>query len=289
MSRHDQRAPRAGTLAELVRASWPELSATQVQQQIAAGQIFVDGQRGLDPNVRVPAGARLRRYDQAPAAPPPLPILYEDEELLILDKPAGIHLNATETTARLAAVEALPGRELYLVHRIDVGTTGLVALAKTAEVAQRLSSAFRERTVQKEYWAVAVGKVSETSVSAPIGPDKRRPRARMVRPDGKPAFTELEARSTLDGLTAVVARPHTGRTHQIRLHLFHLGAPLLGDTLYGGPTAHRVAKVVIRPGRPLLHARGLRFELRGREHRYISELPEDFRELVGLGLDFGPG
>lgn len=289
MSRQEQRALRKGPLGEQVAEAWPQLDRGTIDAEIRGGQIFVDGQRTQDPQVIVAPGARLLRHDRPPAPPPSLPILYEDRALLVLDKPAGIHLNATETTARLAAVEVLGDRELYLVHRIDVGTTGLVLLAKQRTVAEELSAAFRERLIEKTYLAVAVGAVAVDRVEAPIGLDKKRPRARAIRGDGKPAVTLLEVRSARDGLTAVVARPLTGRTHQIRVHLAHLGAPLLGDTLYGGPTAARLAKVVVRPERPLLHAYTLAFSLGGKAHRFLAPIPKDLEQIQALGLSFGLG
>ena len=194
-------------------------------------------------------------------------VLYEDEFLAVIDKPPGIVAHPTATVRTGTVVNALLGRmplskerfqhptdELYrpgIVHRLDKDTSGVMVVAKTDEAHRHLANSFKRRFTEKEYVAIAVGDVQDGAiVDAPIG---RHPVKRHQMTVGgeapRSASTLLWALRSAPGHTLVRAKPHTGRTHQIRVHLWHLGAPILGDEVYGTASG--------RIGRQALHARSL--------------------------------
>ncbi len=282
--RKELRADRGGEELDrfLVRAlAGP--SDDEIAALIRRGQVFVDGQRVLAP-MSLSAGARvLVHLVEAPEAPTPR-VIFEDARILVIDKPPGLHVNETETSAGPSLVLQLKAHGALAVHRIDRETSGLVVMAKDAVAAEALSAAFAERRVTKRYAAVVKGRPADQTLEQPIGRDRRRPRARAVDPRGKPAETRITCLSSVEGLAAILAEPRTGRTHQIRVHLSHLGAPLVGDTLYGGPAAVRLGGAVLRPGRVLLHAARLGFELFGARHEFEAPLPPDLEALLPLGL-----
>ena len=254
-------------------------SAAEARALVHGGAVFVSGKRARDVGQRVAAGARLVIHRTESAAPPalaPLVVLYEDADLIVLDKAPGDHLNETETSARPALVERIPGA--FVVHRLDRETSGVVAMAKSAAVAERLSAAFRERRVGKSYLAVVEGSPADAELTDPIGLDKRRPRARRVRADGQRAHTTLTVLGRRGALALVEAVPHTGRTHQIRVHVAHHGWPIVGDRLYGGPMVVRLDDVVLEVPRTLLHAR--RLELPGWPP-FEAPVPEDLARFAG--------
>lgn len=266
------------TLVDVLVRVLEGCAAAEARALVQGGAVFVSGKRARDVDQRVAAGARLiiHRADTPPLALPPLVVLYEDAHLVVLDKAPGDHLNETETSARPALVERLPGT--YVVHRLDRETSGVVALAKSVAVAERLSAAFRERRVGKSYLAVVEGAPVDAELTDPIGLDKRRPRARRVRADGQRAHTTLRALGRRGPLALVEAVPHTGRTHQIRVHVAHHGWPILGDRLYGGPMVVRLDEAVLEVPRTLLHAR--RLELPGWPP-FEAPVPEDVARFAG--------
>lgn len=214
------------------------------------------------------------------AAPGLPPILFEDADLLVVNKPAGLHVNETETNAA-PSLMALLGPELHLVHRLDRQTSGLLVLAKHPKAARELSARFAARQVKKRYFAAVTRPVQAQTVEAPIGPDRRRPRARAIREGGKSACTVLSPIQTRPGLGLIDARPHTGRTHQIRLHLAHLGAPIFGDLLYGGVAATRVDGEIVRAARVMLHAASLCIQGWPGLSEFHCPWPDDFEALFG--------
>ena len=235
----------------------PGLSRRQARVLIAEGAVFVDGRRCRVASRQVVPGARLRIHLSASVASAAQPtILFEDARIVVVDKPAGIHVNETDTTARVP-LSARLGRPCFVVHRLDRDTTGVIVLAKSTQVAAELSAAFRERRVHKDYVAFAEGRPVPGMIDDPIGYDRRRPRARRVRRDGQDARTEVTAVIPRGAFCEVHLRLHTGRTHQIRVHLAHRGHPVLGDTLYGGGSAVHTARGPIRIRRSLLHAHRL--------------------------------
>lgn len=266
--RRDFLASRTGTLAEILSTEGIAVD------EIAAGSIFVAGKRCRDAAFEVQAGARIVAHLHGEkSAELPLSIIYEDRHIVVLDKAPGQHVNETETSADVALVERIPGA--YTVHRIDRETSGVVLLAKDKVIADACSTEFRERRVKKIYLAIVRGEVADQMIDAPIGDDRRRPRARAVRADGKQARTRVKTLGRAGEASAIEADLLTGRTHQIRVHLAHAGAPIAGDLLYGGVSALRVGGQVVSADRVMLHARSLRITVAGQERTFSAAIPED--------------
>ena len=269
-------------IAELV----PQVSRRKAKKLIEEGAVFLDGKRCKVVSRSVPVGARIVVHlESEDAGPKPYEVLYEDERLIAVNKHAGVQVNETETSAVRSLVEHLGVRS---VHRLDRDTSGVVLLAKDVETAEMLSAEFRERRVEKTYLAVTAGVPAEGVIDRPIGRDPKRPRARAVRADGKSAITRVRVLATAGEAALVALEPHTGRTHQIRVHLQSAGAPIAGDLAYGGPAALRIGEAVVRPERMLLHAFRLNVPYAGGVLRLEAPLPEDFQALADHGLAFDP-
>jgi 23S rRNA pseudouridine1911/1915/1917 synthase len=240
-------AARGGVPDEVARAA------------IARGGVFLRGKRVKDPDAAVRAGDRIDVSLQEPQAAPPIPVLYADEDVIAVDKPAGV--SAQEDLAGGPALPDLVDTKALLVHRLDKGTTGVCVLARTRKAQSALLEEFRRHRARKEYRALVAGSPErdEGLIDAPV--------------DGAAATTRYQVLERYAGAASIAAFPETGRTHQIRVHLRELGCPLLGDTRYGGPA------FVTRPDgsrhdftRPMLHAFSL--EVLGR--RVTAPLPADF-------------
>ncbi|MFC4769322.1 RluA family pseudouridine synthase [Effusibacillus consociatus] len=214
----------------------------------------------------------------------PFDILYEDEAILVVNKPAGInvhpiHPGQTGTLANGIAKHwqdqglALPVRP---VHRLDRDTSGILIVGKSAFAHQHLDRQLRERELGRVYLALAEGEVQQDrgTLTYPIGNDPRNPAKRKVREDGNPAVTHFSLMERLDGATLVELSLETGRTHQIRVHLAHYGHPVLGDRQYGHTSP------LIR--RQALHASKLSFTHPGTGEKMVLEapLPEDIAAVI---------
>jgi 23S rRNA pseudouridine1911/1915/1917 synthase len=266
------------------------ISRGAARRALEAGGVFLEGRRckvasrGLHPGQRVEVN--LEEGGRAAEAPPPLDrarLLFADEHLAAVDKPAGVPAQPTLTTDRGTLPElvaALLGGEVTLVHRLDRETSGVTVFARTRAAAAALAEAFRTGTPEKTYVALTARAPSppEGRIEAALGKDPARPGLRRVTPAGEPAATRYRTVATGPGGALVEARPETGRTHQIRVHLAHLGAPLLGDARYGGP--RRVGEVEIP--RVMLHARRLELAhpVTGAPLAFEARVPEDLRALA---------
>jgi 23S rRNA pseudouridine1911/1915/1917 synthase len=284
----------------------PHHSRSQVQRLIKEGHVHVAG-REAKANQLVKTGQPIAVDVPEPVDPVPqpealpLPILYQDADLIVVDKPAGMvvhpaagHDSGTLVNALLHHVDDLSGiggeKRPGIVHRLDRGTSGLMVVAKNDRAHEELSRQFREREVEKEYIALTWGEVmAGRRIDTAIGRDPanrkkmssepariRRSREAVTRIVGAEHFGRV--------LTLAQVAIHTGRTHQIRVHLSAIGHPIVGDPLYGG--VHRRVpgdiRAVTHLDRPFLHAARLAFAhpTDKRRMEFESELPDDLQRVL---------
>lgn len=276
------------------------LSRSRLQSLAVGGSIIVNG-ASASPSQRLRPGDVVIAC-VPPARPPqdlipqdiPLSVVYEDGDVVVVDKPAGLpvhpgpgHPDGTLVNALLARCPEIGqesgggiGGELRpgIVHRLDMDTSGLLVVAKTQLAHQKLTEQMKRRQILKEYAAVAVGLVTPESgvIDAPIGRDTRHRQRMAVTAGGRVARTLYETQEELPRNTLLAVQLETGRTHQIRVHLAYLGYPVLGDDVYGKPSPLL--------DRQFLHATRLGFRHpttdRWMEHR--AELPADLAEVLAL-------
>ena len=302
-------------LDRVLASALPGLSRMRVKALIQAGLVGRGDETILEPSHRVKPG---ESYAVSVPPPPdqrprgqriPLRVLYEDDDLIVVDKPAGLVVHPAPGNPDRTLVnalihhcgESLSGiggvRRPGIVHRLDKETSGLMVAAKSDRAHASLARQFAERTIERAYAAVVWGEPRPPSgeIEAPIGRDPRnRRRMAVVERAGRPALTRYRVRRRLVAGAAILASIldcglATGRTHQIRVHLAHIGHPVVGDRLYGG--AGRIAgaaadtRAFVRAfGRQALHARVLGFSHpgTGRIVRFASELPVEMTELIGV-------
>ena len=276
------------------------LTRSRVAALIAEGLCRVDGTVCRKPGEKVPEGRSVELTVPAPkeTAPKaediPLEVLFEDEDLAVVVKPRGMvvhpaagHEDGTLVNALLARLGHLGGigGELRpgIVHRLDKDTSGLLMVAKNDETQLALSRMLQEREIEKHYRALVEGIPKEPSgrVELPIGRSRKDRNKMAVDPEGREAVTEWQVLAEGRGCALLDVRILTGRTHQIRVHMRHMGHPVCGDPLYGYEHGIKVPCL-------MLHAYSLRFRHPGTgEERYFeAPLPEDFRKgLKGSGIE----
>jgi 23S rRNA pseudouridine1911/1915/1917 synthase len=284
----------------------PGFSRSRLQALIEEGRVRLDaGPARAATRVRAGQSALVSVPPPAPAEPQPedipLRIVHEDGALLVLDKPAGlvVHPGAgassgTLVNALLARVHDLSGVGGVLrpgiVHRLDRGTSGLLLVAKSDEAHRALARQFASRTVEKEYLALVLGAPARSSgeIDAAIGRDPVHRRRMSVRAHrGREARTSWSVEERFDGAALLRVRIHTGRTHQIRVHLASIGHPVAGDPLYGGtrtPSSRRTAarEALASLARPALHAARLSFThpTSGTRLSFEAPLPADLLAVL---------
>lgn len=219
-------------------------------------------------------------YRENAAAPD---ILYEDDDLLVLNKPAGVAMHPKADDAAAPSLAAMltgylgEGSVPHFVSRLDKGTSGLLIAAKSGYVHDRLRRALHSSELRREYRAVAVGQVTPPRgvINAPIGRADGSIIHRCVREDGLVSRTEYEVLQTTERFTLLRLRPETGRTHQLRVHMAYLGHPLAGDWLYGTEDKNLIA-------RPALHSYELWFTqpITGQELHFTAPIPQDMQRLL---------
>ncbi|HHM04875.1 MAG TPA: 23S rRNA pseudouridine(1911/1915/1917) synthase RluD [Gammaproteobacteria bacterium] len=289
-------------LDQALAALFPAYSRSRLQQWIKAGRVTVNG-RVLRGRARLSGGERVvvevvaEQAVSWQAQSLPLAVVYEDDSLLVINKPPGVvvhpaagNWDGTLVNALLhhaPELERLP--RAGVVHRLDKDTSGLLVVARTLAAQKSLVAQLQARTVSREYAAVVVGAlVAGGTVDAPIG---RHPvdRKRMaVVPRGKPAISHYRVQGRFRAHTHIAVRLETGRTHQIRVHLAHIRHPLVGDATYGGrarlPSGAGDALIQALRGFPrqALHARrlALRHPRRGEPVSWEAPLPDDICQLL---------
>lgn len=210
-------------------------------------------------------------------------IVYEDDDLLVLNKPAGVAMHPKTDDASAPSLAAMltgylgEGSVPHFVSRLDKGTSGLLIAAKSGYVHDRLRRALHSDNLRREYRAVAVGAVTPDHgvIDAPIGRADGSIIRRCVRADGLPSLTEYETLQTNERFTLLRLRPQTGRTHQLRVHMAYLGYPLAGDWLYGTEDKNLIA-------RPALHSYELWFTqpITGQVFHFTATIPQDMQRLL---------
>ena len=282
----------------------PDHSRSQIQRLIKEGQVHVAG-RAAKSNQAVKTGQAVTVDVPAPIDPVPkpeaipLPIVYQDADLIVIDKPAGMvvhpaagHASGTLVNALLHHVDDLSGiggeKRPGIVHRLDRGTSGLMVVAKHDASHQELARQFADREVEKEYLALVWGEVmAGRRIDLPIGrdPNNRKKMSQRARRSREAVTRIVRAEHLGPVLTLVQVAIHTGRTHQIRVHLSGIGHPIVGDALYGG--VHRRVpgdlRAVTHLDRPFLHAAHLIFKHPedGRRMEFLSALPEELERVLG--------
>lgn len=273
--------PEKVRLDRLMGEIFKSYNRSSLQKFIEFGFVTVDGEMAKKPNQRVERGVKIdlkipetmKNADLVPE------VIFEDENVVVLNKPAGLLSMAKGQYCPENTLE----RYGLLVHRLDRDTSGVVILAKNEETQKFLKKQFQARTTHKTYYAVTTGvpKLAEARIDLPIIRDLKRPTTFRVEAGGKPAETFYRVLEE-DGEHALVElRPTTGRTHQLRVHLKYLGCPIVGDEVYGTESGQRM----------FLHAGQLEVTLPGGERRvFTAELPKEFRQWFRKeqGSDDGP-
>jgi len=294
-------------LDQALATALPQYSRARLQRWIRAGAVRADG-RPVRARDRVQGGERLvveAQFSAEAGVRPesmPLDILYEDEALLVLNKPAGLVVHPGAGNREHTLQNALLAHDprlarvprAGLVHRLDKDTSGLLVVARTPVVHTRLVQALAERAIGREYLALCVGvPTGGGRIEQPIG-RHRSARTRMaVRHDGRDAVTHYRIEERYRAHTLLRVRLETGRTHQIRVHLAHIGHPLVGDPTYGR-RLRLVARGAAEPGalnaalqafrRQALHAQRLQLDhpISGRVCHFEAPVPEDLERLLQL-------
>jgi len=283
---------------------FPDYSRSKLQTWIKDGRVLVDGENRkgrekLDGGETVELDAEAEMVIEDQGEDIPLDIIYEDESLLIVNKPAGLvvhpavgHWNGTLVNALLNHVPALNTLpRAGIVHRIDKDTSGLLMVAKTLQAHNSLVEQLQERSIEREYLALVKGWMTAGgTVDEPIGRHPVDRKRNVVRRDGKEAITHYRLERRFKRHTLIRVQLETGRTHQIRVHMAHIHYPLVGDPVYGGrfqmPAESRpaLAEALRSFKRQALHATklGLEHPETGEYLEWEQPMPDDMQHLIDL-------
>lgn len=259
----------------------PELSRSSVRKLIDEGQVGVNKQTEK-------ASYKLRKNDKVAVEHKEmvipdvdLPILYEDDDCLVINKPVGLlthskgafNPEATVATFIAPKVKDMDSDRAGIVHRLDRATSGVIICAKTPEALKHLQKQFNDRKAHKTYIAVVEGIIEpeEAVIDLPIERNPKKPQTFRVGAQGKPSQTTYKVLETNGEYSLVELRPKTGRTHQLRVHLHYLKHPIVGDAFYEGAKHDRL----------MLHAYELEITLPNKERKtFTAEIPEEFQAIM---------
>lgn len=281
----------AGARIDRVLARWLDEPRARSQARLAGGQVTVDG-TPVAKSVRLRAGQRVTVQPAPPPLPPPLappvPVRYEDADLAVVAKPAGLVVHAGAGVRGPTLVDALRAAGMPLapadtperpgiVHRLDRGTSGLLVVAKSARAREGLIASFQRREVGREYWALVEGVPDppRATIDAPLARSKANRTRFAVDPAGRPAVTHYDVVAVHGPAAELSVRLETGRTHQVRVHLAAVGHPVLGDRTYGASALGARAGL----DRPALHAARLTLDhpVTGERVAVAEPLPDELR------------
>lgn len=281
-------------LDKYLAARYPELSRSRLQKLIEQGHILVNG-CGAKASQKLDAGDEISISLPPPeptsltAEPLPLTILYEDNDLIVLNKPAGLTVHPAPGHASHTLVNALlahcPGLAAFgnsprpgIVHRLDKDTSGLMLIAKTSAAQQNLINQFKARSVSKGYLVLVKGRLTPTRgiIEAPIGRHPANRKRMAIVASGRPARSSYKIKEYIDNYSLLEVAIETGRTHQIRVHLSAIGYPVVGDPVYG------VKSVYLK--RQFVHSYRLGFHLpsSGEYQEFTCDLPPDLNQALQL-------
>jgi 23S rRNA pseudouridine1911/1915/1917 synthase len=285
-------------------AIWSDYSRSRIQQWIESGELTLDGEpaepkRRLKGGEQVSIAAELAVAEDAGPEPIPLAVVYEDDDLIVVDKPAGLVVHPGAGNPQGTLLNALLNLDETLrhvpragiVHRLDKDTSGLLVVARNLVSQQKLAAMIEQRRVKRVYRAVCQTVLTGGGViDVPIGRHPRDRTRMAVRRDGRESLTRYRVLERFRAQSFIELELETGRTHQIRVHMAHIQAPLVGDPVYGGrPRLPRHPSEALKHclqsfPRQALHAHVLAFAHPGdgRELRFESPLPADIDELLSV-------
>jgi 23S rRNA pseudouridine1911/1915/1917 synthase len=275
---------QAKRLDQYVVEQIPNISRAFAAKLIEQGKVLVNGEQrkaGYKPR---PADRITIDYDVAESEKIPdidLPVLYEDDDCIVINKPVGVlshskgafNPEATVATFLRSHVNDMGGERAGIVHRLDRATSGVMICAKNPAALGWLQKQFSQRKTKKTYMAIVVGRIEpgHAIIDMPIERNPKAPATFRVGANGKSATTEYWIEEEAARYSLVKLAPKTGRTHQLRVHMKQLGHPIVGDELYGGEPA----------GRLFLHALELEITLPSRERRtFTAPLPDAFAQKL---------
>lgn len=283
---------QTGRIDKVLTILEPEITRSQLKNLINDGHVTVNGQP-VKPKYKVQAGDKISLVKPEPQSLEltpeniPLDIVYEDDDMIVVNKPQGMvvhpapgHPNHTLVNALLyhSPLSTINGTfRPGIVHRIDKDTSGLLMVAKNDLAHQSLAEQLRNKTNKREYLALVYGQIKEDegTIDAPLGRNPQDRKKQAVVKDGRHAVTHFKVVKRYDNFTLVKCILETGRTHQIRVHMKYIGHPLVGDPLYGP------RKVIGKNGQ-FLHAAllGFKHPRTGKEMVFEAPLPENFQKML---------
>jgi len=283
----------------------PRISRNRIQTLIKDGLALVDGKKEkpgykVKPGEKIALGLPERHVHEVLPEPIPLSIMYEDPHIIVLNKPAGLvvhpapgNFTGTLVNALLYHYGSLPSlgpggggderERAGIVHRLDKDTSGVMVVARTQEALRSLSTQFRNRVVRKKYLALVAGVIKKGSGTIEVGLGrhvKERRKISVHTHKAREAVTDFVVKERYPNATLVEVEIKTGRTHQIRVHMAHVGHPVLGDHVYGGGKAPKFGETII--GRQMLHAESLSLlhPETGHPMTFSAPPPEDMAKII---------